>query len=350
MGGPFSRADGLSGVDPSVTTEGDTPGLAGILGCSPAIRKVFATVRSFCDRTASGGTPTILLSGETGTGKGMLARAIHHLGRRSDRAYLDVNCAALPPLLLETEIFGHERGAFTDARDTRAGLFETADRGTLFLDEISMLPLDLQAKLLTVIEEKRVRRIGACLPRQVDVQVIAATNRDLSEMVERGQFREDLFHRLNVIALTLPPLRDRGEDRLLLARSFLRSLCQGYGIPERRLTDAARDCIMRYPWPGNVRELRNVLERIVMLEDGELVHARSFPFPSDLRHPAPRPGDVLRVSLPEQGFSLMALEREVLRQALGKAGGNVSRAARYLSISRRTMIYRLKKFQLYDQP
>jgi transcriptional regulator with PAS, ATPase and Fis domain len=289
------------------------------------------------------------LNGETGTGKGMLARAIHLSSSRSQRAYVDVNCASLPPALLEEEIFGHERGAFTDAHEARAGLFETADRGTLFLDEISTLSLELQAKLLTVIEEKRVRRIGGSSPRQVDVQVIAATNRDLSEMVNRGHFREDLFHRLNVIALTLPPLRERGEDSLLLAHSFLRSLCEGYGIPERSLADDARECITRYLWPGNVRELRNQLERIVMLEEDELVRAQHFPFQwegAGARRGGRDAGGALRVSLPEQSFSLKALEREVLRQALGKAGGNVSRAARYLSITRRTLLYRMKKFQL----
>jgi DNA-binding NtrC family response regulator len=321
-----------------------------IVGQCPAMRKVFATVRQICQRTAAGGTPIILLTGETGTGKGMIAKAIHYNSARRSRAYVDVNCAAIPPTLLESEIFGHERGAFTDARAARAGLFETADGGTLFLDEISTLPLDLQAKLLTVIEEKRVRRIGSSLPKRVDVQVIAATNRDLLAMVKKGLFREDLYHRLNVVALTLPPLRERGDDKLLLAEAFLRSLCRDYGIPARQLSDDAKESITRYGWPGNVRELRNQLERILMVEDDEFVRAQHFAFHGV---PASRPGvevthegGYLRVQLPEQSFSLEALEREVLRQALERSGGNVSHAARYLSISRQTMIYRMKKFQL----
>jgi two-component system NtrC family response regulator len=322
-----------------------------IVGQCPAMRKVFSIVRQVCQRTAIGSTPIILITGETGTGKGMLAKAIHYNSARRSRAYVDVNCAALPPTLLESEIFGHERGAFTDARAARAGLFETADGGTLFLDEISTLPLDLQAKLLTVIEEKRVRRIGGGIPKKVDVQVIAATNRDLAGMVRRGQFREDLYHRLNVVTIDLPALRDRGDDKVLLAGAFLRSMCQEYGLPERKLGDDAKAAIMGYSWPGNVRELRNALERIVMLEEDDTVRREHFTFA------AAKPGievamegGALRVSLPEQGFSLEALEREILRQALHRSGGNVSHAARFLGISRQTLIYRMKKFQLGEPP
>jgi two-component system response regulator AtoC len=324
-----------------------------IVGQCASMRKVFTTVRQVCQRTAVGGTPIILITGETGTGKGMIAKAIHYNSARRSRAYVDVNCAAIPATLLESEIFGHERGAFTDARAARAGLFETADGGTLFLDEIGTLPLDLQAKLLTVIEEKRVRRIGGGIPKKVDVQVIAATNRDLVAMVRAGQFREDLFHRINVVAILLPPLRERGDDKVLLAGAFLRSMCLEYGLPERKLSDESRAAIMRYSWPGNVRELRNALERIIMLEEEDVVRPEHFTFAAP--KPAARGGvevvnedGTLRVSLPEQGFSLEALEREVLRQALERSGGNVSSAARYLSISRQTLIYRMKKFQLGD--
>jgi DNA-binding NtrC family response regulator len=324
-----------------------------IVGQCPAMRKVFATVRQVCQRTAIGGTPIILITGETGTGKGMIAKSIHYNSARRSRAYVDVNCAAIPATLLESEIFGHERGAFTDARAARAGLFETADGGTLFLDEIGTLPLDLQAKLLTVIEEKRVRRIGGSLPKKVDVQVIAATNRDLAAMVRRGEFREDLYHRLNIISMVLPPLREREDDKVLLAEGFLRSMCQQYGLPERKLADDAKEAIKRYTWPGNVRELRNAIERIVMLEEGDTVRLEHFTFVHTAEPRGPSvdvnaEGGGLRVSLPEQAFSLEALEREILRQALERCGGNVSHAARYLSISRQTMIYRMKKFQLGD--
>jgi DNA-binding NtrC family response regulator len=249
-----------------------------IVGQCPAMRKVFATVRQVCQRTAIGGSPIILLTGETGTGKGMIAKSIHYNSARRSRAYVDVNCAAIPATLLESEIFGHERGAFTDARAARAGLFETADGGTLFLDEIGTLPLDLQAKLLTVIEEKRVRRLGGNVPKKVDVQVIAATNRDLTAMVRQGQFREDLFHRLNVVALVLPPLRERDDDKVQLAESFLAAMCLEYGQKPRKLSDGAKEAIRRYAWPGNVRELRNAIERIVMLEEDERVEAEQFTF------------------------------------------------------------------------
>jgi two-component system, NtrC family, response regulator AtoC len=324
-----------------------------IVGQCPAMRKVFATVRQVCQRTAIGGTPIILITGETGTGKGMIAKSIHYNSARRSRAYVDVNCAAIPATLLESEIFGHERGAFTDARAARAGLFETADGGTLFLDEIGTLPLDLQAKLLTVVEEKRTRRIGGGLPKKVDVQVIAATNRDLAAMVRRGEFREDLFHRLNIISMVLPPLREREDDKVLLAEGFLRSMCQQYGLPERKLADDAKEAIKRYAWPGNVRELRNAIERIVMLEEGDTVRLEHFTFAHTAEPRGPgvevaAEGGALRVTLPEKAFSLEALEREILRQALERCGGNVSHASRYLSISRQTMIYRMKKFQLGD--
>jgi DNA-binding NtrC family response regulator len=322
-----------------------------IVGNCAAMRKVFTIVRQVCQRTAIGGSPIILITGETGTGKGMIAKSIHYNSARRSRAYVDVNCAAIPPTLLESEIFGHERGAFTDARAARAGLFETADGGTLFLDEIGTLPLDLQAKLLTVIEEKRVRRIGGGLPKKCDVQVIAATNRDLVAMVRKGLFREDLFHRLNVVSIVLPPLRERDDDKIMLATSFLRSMCQEYGQPERKLTEEAKQAIAKYSWPGNVRELRNAIERIVMLEEEQEVRPEHFTFAHSTAKPGVEvlgEGGTLKVQLPDQPFSLEALEREILRQSLERAGGNVSHAARYLGISRQTMIYRMKKFQLGD--
>jgi DNA-binding NtrC family response regulator len=322
-----------------------------IVGQCPAMRKVFSTVRQVCQRTAIGGAPMILITGETGTGKGLIAKSIHYHSARRSRAYVDINCAAMPGTLLESELFGHERGAFTDAKAARPGLFETADGGTLFLDEVGTLPLELQAKLLSAVEDKRVRRIGAREALRVDVQLIAATNRDLSGMVRRGQLREDLYHRLNVVNIELPALRQRGDDAVLLAESFLRAMCQRYGLPERRLADDARHAIVRYSWPGNVRELRNQIERILMLEDEEVVRAEHFTLAGE------RPtvvlsseGGALKVVLPEEGVSLEALEREVLRLALARFDGNVSRAARYLSISRQTMIYRMKKFQFGDAP
>ncbi len=321
-----------------------------MIGHSPAMRKVLLTIRQICQRTAGGGTPTILITGETGTGKGLLAKSVHYGSRRRGRGFVEVNCAAIPPTLLEAELFGYERGAFTDARIARAGLFETADGGTLFLDEVGSLSLYIQAKLLTAIEDKTLRRLGARQPVRVDVQVIAATHRDLGAMVRLGQFRRDLYHRLHVLTVELPPLRDRGADRLLLAQEFIASMCRDYGIPERRLSDSAMRAIERYAWPGNVRELRNQIERVILLEDDEVIRPEHFHFAADAGEVevARDEGDGLRVRLPDGGVALEQLERAVLRQALERCQGNVSSAARFLSISRQTLMYRMRKHGLAD--
>jgi DNA-binding NtrC family response regulator len=319
-----------------------------VVGQSPAIQRVIDIFKQLSTRTQVGSTPTILLTGETGTGKGYLAKSFHYNGVRRNKPFVEVNCGALPPALMESELFGHERGSFTDAKSGRNGLFETADGGTLFLDEIASLPFDLQAKLLTAIEEKRVRRIGGRHPIQVDVQIIAAAHEDLAQRVKDRIFREDLFHRLNVVAVTMPPLRERGSDVVLLARSFLSSLCSEYGMPARRLSDGALDWLQRYSWPGNVRELRNQIERIVLLENDDTVHVEHFRSEDAVRlrvADGPRERRV-RVSLPPNGVSLALIEREILREALARCEGNVSRAARYLSISRQTLIYRMKKHGL----
>jgi two-component system, NtrC family, response regulator AtoC len=326
--------------------------LVALLGHSPVMRKVLQAVRHICQRTAGGGTPTILITGETGTGKGLLAKSVHYGSRRRGRGFVEVNCAAIPPTLLEAELFGYERGAFTDARTARPGLFETADGGTLFLDEIGSLSLEIQAKLLTAIEEKTLRRLGARQPVRVDVQVIAATHRDLSTMVRLGEFRHDLYHRLHVVTVELPPLRERGADRLLLAQEFISSMCREYGIPERRLSDAAMRAIERHSWPGNVRELRNQIERVILLEDDEVIRPEHFHFadePGEVEVAADPDGGV-RVRLPDGGVAFEDLERAVLREALDRCEGNVSSAARYLSISRQTLMYRMKKHGLSGEP
>lgn len=353
------------------------------IGQSPALRRVIETLQQVCRRTSSGATPTILLGGETGTGKGFFAKCIHNNGARRNKAFVDINCASLPPSLIEAELFGHEKGSFTDAKIARAGLFETADGGTLFLDEIATLPLDLQAKLLTVLEEKHVRRLGGRQSVKVDVQVVAATHRNLLAAVREKQFREDLYHRLNVISITIPPLRQRGRDILMLAEDFLMQLCREYGMPPRVFSEEAQVWMLSYLWPGNVRELRNLIERIVLLENDTTVrveHLRgtirseSTPppalvsMPSLSLPPSPslppslspsstppsveisRSGSRLRVSLPPNGASLEEIEREVISAALEQCDGNVSAAARFLSISRQTLIYRMKKFGLSERP
>ncbi len=321
-----------------------------LVGECPAMRQVFATVRHFCHRTAGGGTPAILITGETGTGKGQLAKAIHYNSVRRSRALVDVNCSAIPPTLIEAELFGHERGAYTDARTGRPGLFELADGGTLFLDEIGALPLDMQAKLLTAIEEKIIRRIGGQRSIAVDVQVIAATHRDVPGMVQTGAMRADLFHRLNVLAIHLPPLRERAGDKVLLAEAFILDMCRSYGIPQRRLSASGLRAIERYSWPGNVRELRNQVERTILLHDGEEITAEQLRLGAEGSAPLriDHVSGGLAVILPDRGFSLDELEREVLRQALVKHVGNVSATARYLGISRHTLIYRIKKYSLED--
>ena len=328
--------------------EASGTGWQAIVGDSPALKKVVAILRQVCQRTSGGGTPTILLNGETGTGKGYVAKCVHYNGARRNQPYVEVNCAALPASLMESELFGYERGAFTDAKAARPGLFETANGGTLFLDEIGAVPLDLQAKLLTAIEEKLVRRIGGRQSTRVNVQIIAATHEDLQTKSNLGEFRSDLYHRINVVTVVLPALRERGEDIVLLAEAFVRSICREYGIPERRIHPDAKPWMLRYAWPGNVRELRNQIERIVLLENDEFIRAEHFrAAQTDGRKVAVTQNNgKLRITLPPTGIPLEHIEREVIREALERCDGNVSRAARYLSITRQTLIYRMKKHGL----
>jgi two-component system response regulator AtoC len=317
-----------------------------IVGDCPQMRKISATVRQICHRTLRGSGPTILICGETGTGKGLIAKAIHYNSSRRSGAFVDINCAAVPPSLIEVELFGHARGAYTDARTDRPGLLETADGGTLFLDEIGALQLELQAKLLNALEEKITRRIGDNKGKPISIQTIAATHEDLEAMVQGNRFRLDLYHRLNVVRIDLPPLRERGEDRVLLVQTFVAAMCQRYGLPVKRLSAEARRAIEAYPWPGNVRELQNQIERIVMLEESEVIEPWHFTLPgSDVMQIQHGPQG-LAISLPERSCPLEQLEREVIRQALDKHQGNVSHTARYLGITRHTLIYRIKKHAL----
>lgn len=318
-----------------------------IVGQSPAMRQVFAVVRQICHRTTHHAAPAILITGETGTGKGLLAKAIHYNSVRRSGAFVEINCAALPHSLIEAELFGHTKGAFTDAGSSRAGLFETAEGGTLFLDEVGAIPPELQTKLLTAIEDKRIRRLGSSDEILVDVQVIAATNRDLLKMVEIETFRDDLYHRLSVLTVVLPPLRDRGEDAVLLAQEFIRLTCREYGLPIKQLSLPACQAIQKYSWPGNVRELRNCIERIILLSEGDIIKDTDFQFsPGQPKVEIAVQGGDISIQLPEHSCPLEALEREVIRQALEKNHGNVSHTARYLDISRRTLIYRLAKYRL----
>jgi len=322
---------------------------ATIIGASPAIDRLRELVARLGRATAPrGAAPTVLLLGETGSGKGHVARAIHATGGRREGPFIEVNCTALPEQLVEAELFGHERGAFTDAKTARPGLFETADGGTIFLDEIGHVAAPLQAKFLKVVEEKTVRRIGATAARAVDVQIIAATSRDIEAAVQLGEFRDDLYQRLSVAVIRIPPLRERGEDTVLLARTFLEQASRRYAAPQRPLSPAAEEAIRRYAWRGNVRELQNVMERVVLFTDSDPVTAEDLALSPPV---APgtvgaAPGGVVRIDFPDGGLSLEAVERALLVAALERAGGNQTRAARLLAVSRDTLRYRIEKYGL----
>ena len=286
--------------------------------------------------------PSILLTGETGTGKGMVAHALHEV--LGGGPFVEVNCTAMPATLVEGELFGHERGSFTDARASRAGLFEAADGGTIFLDEIGDLDAGSQAKFLTAIEEKRIRRLGSTRDRPVNVQVVAATHQDLDEATASGGFRADLLHRLRVLSFEIPALRERRGDLPLLARRFVAQLGKQYGRPGLGLSRDAEARIADYGWPGNVRELRNVLERAVLLATRDEIGAEelgAIPAGDGTAAGGPR-----GISLPEGGVVLEDLERDLIRQALDRAEGNRTRAAALLGLSRDTLRYRIEKHGL----
>ncbi len=314
---------------------------AGVIGEHPELLTIFAQLERLRDAGISPGRrPAILLTGESGTGKGLVARAMHEM--LGGGPFIELNCAAMPSTLVEAELFGHERGSFTDARTSRTGLFEAADGGSILLDEIGSLELAVQAKFLKVVEEKRVRRIGSVRDRAVDVQVIAATNSDLDRAVKEGTFRADLLHRLRVLSFDLPPLRERKGDILLLARHFASQLGRLYSGRPRMLEAGAEQFLVRYAWPGNVRELRNVIERAVLLGPDEVLGATAF---SGLLASSPEAASE-RFELPEEGIDLAALERDLLRQALERTRGNRTRAAALVGITRDTLRYRLEKFEL----
>ncbi len=310
-----------------------------ILGSSPALRAVLDDVRLAADSDA-----TVLIAGESGTGKELVARALHASSRRKDGAFVVVNCGAIPESLVESELFGHRRGAFTGATEDRRGKFEIASGGTLFLDEVGELPLVLQPRLLRVLQEGEVDKVGASEPIHVDVRVVAATHSDLQERVLEGTFREDLYYRLNVVPLALPPLRERREDIPLLFEHFLVKHARRHGRAVPRIEPAVFDRLDRYDWPGNVRELQNLAERLVVLSRGEPVTVDDLP--EALRSDLPRYGGV-RLDVSPEGISLEEVERGLLQEALRRSGNNQSRAARFLGISRQTLIYRLKKFGIH---
>lgn len=305
-----------------------------LIGRAPAMQRLYRTI----DKVA-GTDATVLVVGESGTGKELVARMLHRSSRRSAGPFVAVNCAAIPETLIESELFGHERGAFTGAHRRREGRFEEADGGTLFLDEIASMPLPLQATLLRVLQERAFTRLGGAGEVRCDVRVVAATNRDLVRLVSEGGFREDLYYRLNVVPVVLPPLRDRREDVPILARHLLERAAQRHGIDVAPLPPAVLRRLIEYDWPGNVRELANVTERLVLLADEGRVATDDLP--QEVREPAGVDGCPFR--LPAGGICWEDVERGLIEQALERSGGNRAAAARLLGLSYKTLLYRLEK-------
>jgi DNA-binding NtrC family response regulator len=331
-----------------------------IIGESLAMKKMIQLARKVAESEAS----AVLLQGESGTGKDLVAKAIHYGSRRAAEPFVAINCAAIPATLIESELFGYEKGAFTDAKGRKEGLFEQAEGGTIFLDEIGELELGLQAKLLRVLEEGAFRRVGGLKDLPLDVRVIAASNRDLKTESEAGRFRLDLYYRLSVIQIDLPPLRERGDDVLLLTGHYVKSFNEKLRKQIRGLSPEVAHIFRHYSWPGNVRELRNVIERVMILEDGNLVTDAWLP-----RGVAPEASDAAvsavraavvetqpadetssaslaeRFRLPLEGIPLESVELSLVEQAMERSGGNQTRAAELLSISRDQLRYRLKKLE-----
>jgi DNA-binding NtrC family response regulator len=289
--------------------------------------------------------PPTLLLGETGTGKDLVARLLHDRSRLPG-PFVDVNCASLPGPLVEAELFGYERGAFTDARAAKPGLFEAAEGGTLFLNEVGELPHGVQAKLLSALEQRSVRRVGGIRAREVDVWVMAATSRDLDGEAAAGRFRRDLLFRLNLVALRLPPLRARREDIRPLASVFAAKAAAKYRVPDRPFAAEALAALEAYPWPGNVRELAHVVERAVLVAHGPALGLGELALPAPPPRVAIRGRDDVEVDLPATGIDLEQVERRILEAALAQTGGNVSAAARRLGIGREALRYRIQKFGL----
>jgi DNA-binding NtrC family response regulator len=324
-------------------------GGAEFLGDSTAMREVKRQVQRIASlESPHGDVPTVLIRGETGTGKEVVARALHQQSPRAGGPFIEINCAAIPATLLEAELFGHEKGAYTDARSAKPGLFEAAEGGTLLLDEIGHMDLALQVKLLRAIEEKAVRRVGGLRPKEVNVRIVAATNRDLEAAIGEGAFRADLYYRIKALTIQLPPLRERGEDVLLLARHFLARCAARYGLPPKALTPEAEKALLGYAWPGNVRELAHVMERAVLLHPGGAVEPRHLDLPaqSDRAALSISAAGGVQVDFSAGGIVLEDVERQIILEALTSAAWDRGTAAKLLGISRETLRYRMEKFQL----
>ncbi|MCK9296582.1 MAG: sigma-54 dependent transcriptional regulator [Desulfobulbaceae bacterium] len=325
-----------------------------LIGNSSKMIEVFKMIKVCAETDAK----IVLVLGESGTGKELVARAIHYHSARSQEPFIEINCAAIPDNLLENELFGHEKGAYTDASKSHKGIFEAAAGGTVFLDEIGDMPLPMQAKILKVIDARKFRRLGGSRDIDTDVRIIAATNQDLPSMVRDGNFRGDLFFRLNVMSIPLAPLRERKEDIPSLASYFIERLNEEYGRGVQGTSPEALDCLQRYDWPGNVRELRNAMERAMMLEPGTMLSYEFFNHeirqcgrartkdPRPASHEVPAVAESGYITLPPHGISIEEVEKELIQQALARFNGNQTKAAQCLRMSRDTLRYRIKKFGL----
>ena len=314
--------------------------LESVIGDSAGMREVLNVVGRVSRSDA-----TVLITGESGTGKELIAKGIHFSGKRKDAPFIPVNCAAIPESLIEAELFGYKRGSFTGATADTKGKFEHANGGTIFLDEISQMPLPLQPKLLRVLQEQEVVRVGESVPRKIDVRIVAATNQNLEEMVEKGTFREDLYFRLAVVPVSIPPLRTRRDDIPLLTNHFFRRAKDKHGFADLKMTREVSQVLSNYSFPGNVRELENLIERMVVLSDENLLTLSDVP--DYVTKPVQTFGNV-KFELPAEGISLDEVESQIIRYALAMQNGNQSQTARYLGITRSALIYRMQKFGLDD--
>ena len=324
----------------------DLPDDSVMVGSSPQLMQVYRQIRE----VAKHETATVLVTGESGTGKELVARAVHHLSPRLEKPFVEINCGSLPFNLLETELFGHERGAFTDAKSRKIGLFEEADGGTIFLDEIGEMDLGLQVKLLRVLEDRKIRRLGGTRNIDIDVRVIAATNRDLKEAIKQKEFREDLYYRLNVFPIYVSPLRERREDIPALLDFFLKHFSNAFNKNIREVSRDALDLLLRYHWPGNVRELRNVVERICIMYDNQTIQPECLP--REIWGTEPSREAAFDHRVPPEGVMFEAVVEQVEKNLIGQAvqmtGGNVAKTARLLNLPRGTLRYKMEKYGLAE--
>ncbi len=318
-------------------------GFDNIIAVSPEMGRVL----QISEKIAQSETATVLIQGESGTGKEVIAHLIHERSRRQNMSFITVNCANFPEQMLENELCGHEKGAFTDAKEVKKGLLEIADKGTLFLDEIGDMSLNLQGKILRLVEQKTFRRMGGLKDIQVDIRIITATNKDLLKQKEEGKFREDLFYRINVASIRIPPLRERPDDILPLTKYFLQKYNEEFHKNVQKISKGVEDFLGNYNWPGNVRELKNVIERAMILVEGDTLLMEHLPM--EILGQASKQGGVIEgIRIPQEGISLEKVEEALVRQALKMTNGNQTRAAKLLDISRDALRYRMQKFGILD--